>query len=96
MVCITLFPASNCILSVSSSRKEEREALEFLRSPENEVYKLCAMLFRVSRVLERYYKRPFLTQQCCVHKLTSSQRYNTINKKVSIFFIIYWEFTLDL
>ena len=30
MVCITLFPASNCILSASSSRREEREALKFL------------------------------------------------------------------
>ena len=50
MVCINSFPASNCILSVSSSRKEEREALGFLRSPENELYKLYAMLFRVSRL----------------------------------------------
>ena len=50
MVCITLFTTSSCILCVSSSRKEEREALEFLRSPENELYKLSAMLFRVSQL----------------------------------------------
>ena len=48
MVCITLFLASNCIFSVFPSRKEERE--EVLRSPENELYKLCAMLFRVSQL----------------------------------------------
>ena len=48
MVCITLFPASNCIFSVSPSRKKTRE--ELLRSPENELYKLCAMLFRVSQL----------------------------------------------
>ena len=48
MICITLFPASNCIRSISPSRKEDRETLEFLRSPDNEVYKFCTMGLCVS------------------------------------------------
>ena len=97
MVCITLFPASNCILSASSSRREEREALKFLslvfqydrkdRSDhlETRLYahlkmnsKNCAQCYSNPCVsaLDRYYKRRFLTQQCCVDKLTLSHGNN--------------------
>ena len=98
MVCITLFPATNCILSVSCSRKEKIEALEFLRLSERELCKLCAMLFRVSQLyLGRYNKRRFNT--IFGNKLTSSHCYNTkcsCKNNVSIFFIIGWKFTLDV
>ena len=96
-VCITLFLASNCIFSVSSSRKEERE--KFLRSPANE--HIVRNVIPCVSALERYYTRRFLTQQCCVDNLTSSHRYNTKysgkkKKRPDIFFILDWEFTLDL
>ena len=60
MVCITLFQASNCIFSVSPSRKEEREALEFFRSPENEHLQIVRNVILCVSTLERYYKRHFL------------------------------------
>ena len=62
MVCITLFPASNCIFSVPPSRKEERE--ELLHSPKNELYKFSVgNVIPCVSALEQYYKRRFLTQQ---------------------------------
>ena len=57
MACTASFPKYNCIPLVSPSRKEEREALEFLCSPENELLQIVRNVISCVFVLERYYTR---------------------------------------
>ena len=53
MACTASFPKSNCILLVSPSRKEQTEALEVLRSPENELLQIVRNGIPCVSVLER-------------------------------------------
>ena len=58
MVCIALFPASNCDVSFSPSRKEERAPLEFFCSPENELLQIVSNVIPcVSALLELYHTK---------------------------------------